>query len=83
MAKLVDKTVKLKLVGLNGNAFVILGAFRRQAEREKWTNQEIAKVTEEAMSGDYDHLLAVIMEHCENGGMGLTDGDDEDEYDDE
>ena len=61
MEKLVDKTVKLKLVGLDGNAFVILGAFSRAARKAKWTPEEIKLVTDKAMSGDYDNLLQTII----------------------
>lgn len=59
------KRVALDLVGLDGNAFVILGAFRRQAKREGWTETEIKTVTDEAMDGDYDHLLRVMIVHCD------------------
>lgn len=58
------KTVLLNLVGLDGNAFVIMGAFSRQAKREGWSQDEIDAVLNEAKSGDYDHLLATIMSHC-------------------
>lgn len=60
------KKVKLQLVGLDGNAFSILGAFNRAAKREGWTKQEIDAVTKDATSKDYDHLLATIAEHCKN-----------------
>ncbi|MBL7789380.1 MAG: hypothetical protein JNL75_06045 [Chitinophagales bacterium] len=73
MQKIVPKTVNLDLVGVDANAFSILGAFGRQARREGWTKEEIDLVTEEAKTGDYDHLLAVIMNHCE-----VEDGDDVD-----
>lgn len=72
------KKVKLKLVGLDGNAFSLMGAFQSRAQREKWTDDEIKAVLDEAMSGDYHHLLATLMAHCENGGMG--GGDEDDEY---
>ncbi len=69
-----DKKVKLNLVGLDGNAFSLLGAFQAQARKEGWTKEEIAEVREEAMSGDYNHLLVTIMNH--------TDSPDEDDWDD-
>ena len=62
---IVNKRVKLELVGLDGNAFNLLGQFARQARHEGWTQEEIDKVRDEAMNGDYDHLLATLMEHCE------------------
>jgi len=60
-----SKKVNLDLVGLNGNAYVIMGAFKKQALREGWSNDEITTVLDEAMTSDYDHLLVTIMEHCE------------------
>lgn len=65
MQKQVDKTVDLDLVGVNANAFAIMGTFSRQAKREGWTKQEIDLVLDEAKTGDYDHLLATIILHCE------------------
>jgi hypothetical protein len=61
-----NKKINLKLVGLDGNAFSIMGAFRQQARKEGWTKQEIDSVLEEAMSQDYSHLLASIAKHCHN-----------------
>lgn len=65
MKKVVHKTVNLDLVGVNGNAFAIMGVFQRQARREGWTQNEINLVLEEAKSSDYNHLLATISNHCE------------------
>lgn len=60
------KKVKLALLGLDGNAFSLIGAFRRQARREGWTPEEIKVVTDKCMEGDYNHLLCTLMEHCED-----------------
>lgn len=65
MKKVVNKTVNLELVGVNGNAFMIMGLFQRQAKREGWSQQEIDLVLKEAKSSDYNHLLATIENHCE------------------
>ena len=59
------KTINLELVGLDGNAFSIMGAFRRQARKEGWKDEEINEVLDKAKSGDYNNLLRVISEHCE------------------
>lgn len=56
------KPVKLKLVGLDGNAFSLMGAFSRAARKEGWTSEEISAVTNQCMSGDYNNLLATLME---------------------
>jgi len=60
-----DKRVRLNLVGLDGNAFALMGAFSRQARREGWTNAEIDAVLAEAMSDDYTHLVGVLADHCD------------------
>ena len=59
------KRVKdFRLIGLNGNAFVLLGVFRKLARRDPdWTQEQIDKVTAEAKSDDYDHLLQTLMKY--------------------
>ena len=61
----VNKRVNLKLVGLNGNAFSLMGAFSNQATREGWNKEEINVVLDEACTGDYSHLLCTLADHCE------------------
>lgn len=65
MKKVIEKTVNLDLVGVNGNAFMIIGVFQRQARKEGWTPSEIDAVLKKAKSRDYDHLLATIDNHCQ------------------
>lgn len=65
MKQAVNKKVKLDLVGIDGNAFSILGAFKKQAKKEGWTVVEIDTVIAEATRANYDHLLATIQTHCE------------------
>ena len=60
------KKVTLELVGLDGNAYSLMGAFQRQARKEKWEKSEIDAVLEECMSGDYDHLLCTLVAHCQS-----------------
>ena len=60
----INKTINLELIGLDGNAFALTGAFSRQARREKWTPEEINTVLDECQSGDYDHLLRTLMNFC-------------------
>ena len=74
MGQVIDKTINLQLVGLDGNAFNLMGAFQRQARKEAWTKEEIGKVLEECMKKDYDHLLVTLSEHCE-----VEDDDNEDD----
>ena len=63
--KLVDKTVNLDLVGVDGNAYAIMASFKRQATKEGWSTNEIELVLEEAQSKDYNHLLSTILDYCE------------------
>lgn len=81
MEQIVNKTINLTLVGIDGNAFSIMGAFQKQARKEGWTLDEIEEVLNEARSSDYDHLLQTIMAHCENQGFGDDENEDDDEND--
>ncbi len=63
MEQLVDKKVKMTLVGKDGNAFSLMGAFAAEARRQGWTKEEIGKVTDACMSGDYNNLICVLMTH--------------------
>jgi len=79
-----NKKVKLNLVGLNGNAFALMGAFQKQAQREKWTKDEIKAVLDKCTSGDYDNLIVTLWEHCESDENEYDfDNYDNDVYDDE
>lgn len=59
--------VKMQLVGMDGNAFAILGGFSRAARAQGWTQPEVKKVLDEATSKDYDHLLATIASNVDMG----------------
>jgi hypothetical protein len=63
------KKLNLKLVGVDGNAFSLMGAFRKQAKKEGWTDEEIKVVLDDCMSGDYNHLLSTLSEQCKNEGF--------------
>jgi hypothetical protein len=65
MKRVIEKTVNLNLIGVNGNAFMIMGVFRKQARKEGWSQDEIDTVLTKAKSGDYNYLLATIENHCE------------------
>lgn len=56
--------VRIKLAGLDGNAFNLLGAFRAAAREQGWPASEIKRVCDEAASADYSHLLATLAEHA-------------------
>lgn len=60
MPKYPDITVKL--VGKDGNAFNILGICRRAMKCAYLPESEIEAFTQEATSGDYNHLFATCCE---------------------
>ena len=64
-----QKKLKLRLVGLDGNAFSLMGAFQTAARKAKWTPEEIKAVLDKCMSGSYDELVAELASHCVNGGF--------------
>jgi hypothetical protein len=53
--------ITIPLEGEDGNAFAILGRVSRIAKREGVSKEEIQQFMDEAMSGDYDHLLRTVM----------------------
>jgi hypothetical protein len=75
------KKVKMELVGLDGNAFAIMGTWRSNALRQGWSQEEVRAVLKEAQSGDYDHLLATIAMNTTEPDV-VWDDEDED-FDDE
>lgn len=56
--------IKVELIGQDGNAFAIMGAVTK-ALRRGGHEDLIDAYRKEAMSGDYDNLLAVTMEYVE------------------
>jgi hypothetical protein len=59
--------VKVKLVGCDGNAFVVLGKCLSAARKAGLDKDQIAEFRETATSGDYDNLLITCMQYfdCE------------------
>lgn len=51
------------LIGIDGNAFAILGYFRSQAMKEGVCYEAIMEIIEHAQSRDYNHLIATINSH--------------------
>jgi hypothetical protein len=55
----------VKLIGLDGNAFSILGRVKLALRRAGADKEYIDQYLSEATTGDYDHLLAVTMGYVE------------------
>lgn len=74
------------LVGINGNAYSIMGYVRDAMHDAKMTSYDIDAYIKDATSSDYNHLVAVSCEMIDrvNEILGLNDYDeDEDDYMDE
>lgn len=50
------------LVGVDGNAFAVVGYVVRAMKKCKLTKAEIDSYTKDAMSSDYNHLLSVSLD---------------------
>ena len=61
MTKIKHPEITVQLVGRDGNAFMILGLCKRAMERAHLSQEEIDQFMKEAMSGDYNNLLATTM----------------------
>lgn len=57
--------VQFDIANSDGNAFALIGGWKRAARREGWSEDDIEAVLVEAMSGDYDHLVQTIMGYSE------------------
>lgn len=55
--------IDVQLTGQDGNAFMILGLVTRAMKNAKLTKAQIDEYRDEAMSGDYDHLLQTTMRY--------------------
>ena len=53
----------VKLIDTNGNAFAIIGRVRDALKKAGADNEYVRRYMDEAMSGDYDHLLGVTMDY--------------------
>lgn len=56
---------KYNLVGVDGNAFAVMGYVMRAMRQCGKSRDEIAKYQNEATSSDYDHLLGVSIDMIE------------------
>lgn len=54
---------EVKLIGADGNAFMVLGLCQRAARKAGWNQEQWEFVRTKMMSGDYDNLLGTAMEY--------------------
>jgi len=53
----------VKLIGKDGNAFIIMGRCSGAAKRAGWTKEQVDAVMGEMQNGDYDNLLCTVMKY--------------------
>ena len=66
------------IIGADGNAVILIGITAEALRKGGVPGSERSKFNLEAMSGDYDHVLATIMKWVSVGEVGEV-GEDEDE----
>ena len=73
------------LVGINGNAYSIMGYVRVAMDDANMTNDDIDAYVKDATSSDYNHLVAVSCEMIDkvNEILGLNDYDDDEDEDED
>ncbi len=57
--------VQVQLTGTDGNAFAIIGRVSRALKRAGHPESAVKEFQDEAMSGDYDHLLQTAMKYVD------------------
>lgn len=57
--------IEVQLTGKDGNAMAIIAEVRRALRDGAVSSQELSTFTEEAMSGDYQNVLATAMRWVE------------------
>ena len=53
--------ITVRLVGEDGNAFIIIGRVRAALRKNGCSSSEVAAFTDEAMSSDYDNVLQTVL----------------------
>ncbi|MBL4709732.1 MAG: hypothetical protein JKY48_14965 [Flavobacteriales bacterium] len=57
--------VKVQLSGEDGNAFAVIGRVRTAMKQAEVPIETIKEFSDDAMSGDYDHVLQTCMKYVE------------------
>lgn len=67
---------------VDSNAFAVLGAAAK-ALKDAGQGEKVAEMREKAMSGNYNHLLATVLEYVDFDFCDPEEDDDEDDDDPE
>jgi hypothetical protein len=63
--KAIHPEITVQLTGIDGNAFAVIGTVTRALRRAGVSKEERDQSTKEAMSGDYDNVLATCFKWVE------------------
>lgn len=75
--------VQFQLVGIDGNAFSILGTAQKHARRAGLSKEQIEEYVNEATSGDYNNVISTTMKFFDCSGQDECGwNEDEDDYED-
>ena len=68
---------KYSLVGVDGNAYCVMGYTARAMKREGFSKEEVDEMYNKAESSDYNNLLRVCMDYIDkvNERVGAEDSD--------
>ena len=69
---------KYSLVGIDGNAYSIMGYVQHAMREQNFSKQQIKEYSDEAMSGDYNNLLSISNDYI---GMCNESHDEATKYD--
>ena len=59
----VEKKPVVKLIGANGNVFMVIGLCQRAARKAGWTTERWTEIRTKMMSGDYNNVLTTAMDY--------------------
>lgn len=69
-----EPTDSTDLIGVDGNAFAIVGATTRMLAKAGASASFVAAYKAEAVKGDYDHLLAASIAYLDHAVLDPPDG---------
>jgi len=73
--------VKFQLVGVNSNAFGIMGAAQKAAKKAGLTEEQIEEYLTEAMSGDYNNVITTTLKYFGGNDDDMTEEEADAEWD--
>ena len=70
-----EENEKYSLIGIDGNAFSIMGYTRKAMKECKYKTEEIDAYVKDAMKSDYNHLLNVSIEQIKKCNKIYNEGE--------